>query len=85
MMNEAGMIEGVTTTPLTTEEDGTTTGDTLIMMTTLIRPAIHTVRPMIVLITAVTPGGRFSLIVNDLGKEAPSLYKRGLQWVCLKR
>jgi hypothetical protein len=68
-----------------TVEDGTMTGAALILTTIIIHPAIHPGHPMTALITALTRGGRFSSIVNNLGKEAPSLYKRGLQWECWKR
>jgi hypothetical protein len=85
MLNVVGMMEGVTTIPTMTEEDGTTTGDALIMMMTIIRPVIQIGRTTIALIMVGTLGGRFFLIGNDMGKDASSQDKRGLQWVCLKR
>lgn len=75
MPSAVGIIEGDTTTPITIEEDGTTTGDDLIMITTIIRPAIHLDRTTIVPIMVDTPGGRFSLIGNGMGKDGSSPYK----------
>lgn len=81
-----GMKEGGTTTPIMTDDDGIMTGgDLIIMIATIIHPALQSVRTMIVLTIVGILGGRFSLIVNNLGKVVLSPNERGLQWVCWKR
>lgn len=80
-----GMSEGVITILIMTGDDGIMIGeDLIIMIATILRPAIQSVRTMIVLIIVGILGGRFSPIVNKREKVLLFSNERGLQWVCWK-
>lgn len=79
------MKEGGTTILIMTGDDGRMTGgDLIIMIATILLPAIQSVRTMIARTIVGILGGRFSLIVNKREKVLLFSNERGLQWVCWK-